>query len=146
MKKLVLSIFVLVILVASLIYLLKERSDSLKLGANQQEQEVDVNNFNPSTLSGEWVSIDDEKFTRKFSADYTYVDSYNGEVTSSGVWFGFDKNNAPENFPYEMEEGKTYIVINDTSTTLAFMVSSVSEESLELIYLDGGALRFNKKQ
>ena len=95
--------------------------------------------------SAKHVMVDDEKFIRKFNDDYTYSDIYDGEVTSSGIWFGFDKNSAPENFPYDMEEGKTYIVINDTSTTLAFMISSVSNDKLELFYLDGGLLQFNKK-
>jgi hypothetical protein len=145
MKKILLPIILLVVLVFGFLFLMKEKNDNSRANTNEENSEEVVNNFDPATLSGEWVSIDDEKFTRKFNDDYTYSDIYDGKVTSSGVWFGFDKSNAPENFPYDMEEGKTYIVINDTSTTLAFMVSSVSNEKLELFYLDGGLLQFNKK-
>jgi hypothetical protein len=146
MKKLLLSIGVLIVLLVTFIYVLKEISDSLSVDSEGQNQTQNINEFDTTTLSGEWVSADDIKFTRKFNDDYTYSDSYEDEVTSSGIWFGFDKNNAPDNFPYEMEDGKTYIVINDTSTTLAFMISSVTEDRLEMFYLDGGLLIFNKKQ
>lgn len=145
MRKILLPILLLIVLISGFLFIAKDRSDNSQLNTNEENIEDVVNDFDPSTLSGEWVSVDDEKFIRKFNDDYTYSDIYDGEVTSSGIWFGFDKNSAPENFPYDMEEGKTYIVINDTSTTLAFMISSVSNDKLELFYLDGGLLQFNKK-
>jgi hypothetical protein len=98
------------------------------------------------SLVGLWESTDDEKFTREFEADGTSTDRYEGDelATFVGEWVTF---NDPSSEPVEIPviEGATYLRILSGEETLYFTVSEITEDSLQLIYLDrGGALNFRK--
>jgi hypothetical protein len=113
----------------------------------EEKQDVDSgSNFDEEILHGKWQSIDDKLFVRVLNGDNTFQDVYgDNEVTSSGTWFVFDAKNKPEDFAYPVESGKTYLTMNDTNLSMSFLISDVSSERLELIYLDaGGVLQFNK--
>lgn len=97
-------------------------------------------------LIGLWESTDDEKFTREFEEDGTATDRYEGDelATFVGEWVTF---NDPSSEPVELPivEGATYLRILSGEEALYFTVSEVTEDSLQLIYLDrGGALNFRK--
>lgn len=146
MKKILIVVAVLIILGGG--YFLFNKSDEIKNTPENTEQVAEENKyeFDIEKISGNWISVDDSEFSRKFNSDLTFSDSYGEDgVVSSGIWFVFNKDNAPENFPYTMESGKDYLVINDTNTTLSFVISEITDSSLTLIYLEGGSvLKFNK--
>jgi len=99
-------------------------------------------------LLGIWQSDSDALFVRKFAAT-GYVDSYAGEVSSTGEW-----NFAPaDTLPYssddiELPTTDSYIVLQDEAETevLFFKIAEITDSSLVLIYLNrGGVLTFTRQ-
>lgn len=112
---------------------------------NFQEEDDDVKDLDDSEFHGQWQSVDDDNFVRVLNDDNTFKDIYDEVVSSSGTWFIFDSSNKPTDFIYPVENGKTYLIMNDTSSSLNFLVAEINSEKLTLIYLDnGGVLQFNK--
>lgn len=100
------------------------------------------------SIQGKWQSTDDAKFVRVFKAENAMADLYGGATTSEGLFAIFTKANAPE-VSAPLEEGAVYLQITDkqgTSTsTLTFKMVTLTPETLEMIYLDGGGmLRFSR--
>ncbi len=147
MKKIIVFLFIVLALV-SIYFFKKVEFFDFKNNSSDTETKVDeVFKDEINILVGDWVSVDDKDFSRTFNNDYTFSDSYGDEgILSSGVWFIFDNNNSPENFPYTIDESKKYLVMNDSNKNLSFIISSINDKSLELIYLEGsGVLKFEKE-
>jgi hypothetical protein len=145
MKKI---LFLFIILLAFTAFYFVFKNEKPKESFETQEEileEVKVN-FDTSLLYGNWKSIDDQTFVRVINEDNTFQDTYGDEgIVSSGTWFVFDFNSKPQDFPYNAENGKNYLVMNDTNNSLYFIISQITEDSLTIIYLDNGsALQFNK--
>lgn len=121
----------------------KENFDNQIL--NSADKKENQKSFDNKTISGRWMSLDDEKFIREFSEDLTFKDIYEGEVIVGGVWYVFDSNNTPSEFIYPVESGKNYLVMNDTSASLSFMINELTKDKLVLFYLDSGAVLEFKK-
>lgn len=146
MKKI---IVILIILFAGLgiFYFFGDKNNTVNFGneisstSNKEQKQ----NFDNKTIGGKWVSLDDEKFVREFSEDMTFKDIYENEVIVGGVWYVFDSNNAPSEFIHPVESGKNYLVMNDTSASLNFMINELTKDKLVLFYLDSGAVLEFKK-
>lgn len=98
-------------------------------------------------LVGDWQSLDDQKFTRKFEVDGTLTDAYEGSDDTVGSWVIFNKDSQVET-PFALETGVTYLRISTdtgTSEVMYYKITKVTPDELELIYMDrGGVLRFNR--
>jgi len=95
------------------------------------------------SLAGTWQSTEDPNFVRNIYENGGYSDLYEDEETSNGPWVTFMSENAPEEFPYTLEEGAEYLELKEESGSLYFKIAEVTEEKLVLIYLDrGGVLEF----
>lgn len=103
-----------------------------------------------ANITGKWQSTDDSKFVREFNTDDTYTDSYDNEADSSGRWIVFTEKDAPKAFPYPMDSDAVYLQLTlagEQTETLNFKVSTLTTDTLQLIYLDrGGALNFTRVQ
>ena len=97
-------------------------------------------------IQGKWVSTQDAKFTREFTAEGKLIDSYDGSAQDTGNWTLFTKEMPPEGFTGTLEEGPIYLAIGFTETPpLYFKVAKIDENSLELVYLDrGNTLSFTR--
>lgn len=144
MKKII-GVVVLILLLSGVFYFWKNANAKQYLNENFSDQLSFKEESNTLNLSGSWTSVNDESFVRVFNEDSTFKDMYQSEVVASGTWFTFNKNNSLENFPYDVEDGKDYLIMNDTSSTLSFVVSEHTNDSLVINYLDsGGVLKFKK--
>ena len=98
-------------------------------------------------LIGVWQSTTDAKFVREFRADGTVVDSYDGAPQATDTWKLFTKDNAPQ-VSFALEAGASYIQITrqgGVPTTFTFKIATLTQDELDLIYLDrGGSLTFKK--
>lgn len=86
-------------------------------------------------LVGEWRSSEDSSFTRVFSADKTFHDTYAGDpVGAPGTW--------------EVSAGKAdQIQLSSEGDTMTFDVVSLTENDLSMIYLGrGNLLRFTRSK
>lgn len=96
-------------------------------------------------ILGVWKSADDEKFTRTFQSDGTFIDSYVGSADTKGDWVVFTDNSGLTT-EFTLEPDTVYLRLlegSSTDMTLHFKVSKVTPEELELIYMErGGTLRF----
>ncbi len=96
-------------------------------------------------ILGIWKSVDDQKFTRTFQSDGTYIDSYEGSADTKGDWVVFMDNSGLVT-DFTLEPNTVYLRLlegSSTEATLHFKVSKVTPEELELIYMErGGTLRF----
>lgn len=112
--------------------------------------------FNPEmTLSsvsqnivGKWQSLEDEKFIRELRADTTASDFYDGQIMTNDNWKLFTKENPVEvSFPIEEKTVYLQIIPTDDPTPLNFKVTKLTDEDLELVYMDrGGVLIFKRIQ
>ncbi len=96
-------------------------------------------------ILGVWKSVDDQKFTRTFQSDGTFIDSYEGRADTKGDWIVFmDNSGLVTNFALEPNTVYLRLLVDSpTNETLHFKVSKVTPEELELIYMErGGTLLF----
>ena len=148
MKKIIYGAIVLIVVIGAYFLFIKNGfEESNEITKNIPQYSVREKSEEEKLLVGEWQSIDDSFFSRNFNEDQTFRDSYKNEgVTSSGTWFVFDSSDKPEYFQYPVEDGNKYLVMNDTSLSLNFIIAEVGKDSLSLIYLDnGGVLNFKNK-
>lgn len=98
-------------------------------------------------LVASWRSVDDAQFVREFKSDGSVTDSYGGASVANDRWLLFTSDMPPLNYNGPLDEGKVYLSIGvPGSEPLYFQVQSLSENRLELIYLDrGGVLVFEKR-
>jgi hypothetical protein len=97
------------------------------------EGRVGANPRLAENLVGEWRSSEDSSFTRVFSADKTFHDTYAGDPAGApGTW--------------EVSAGKAdQIQLSSEGDTMTFDVVSLTENDLSMIYLGrGNLLRFER--
>ena len=101
-------------------------------------------------MLGKWQSADDAKYVREFKAKDMVVDWYDGKTVSTGLWVAFTKEKAPKIFPYTMDTSSVYLQLTMTGSqadTLNYKISKVTQDELQLVYLDrGGVLTFKRVQ
>ena len=137
-------VFILLVDIGFFAWSIISRNDAQKIITEEMNVE-NLQSFDDSGLVGNWVSLDDEKFVRNLNSDKTFLDYYDNEITSAGIWFTFSSEEFPESFPYPVESGKNYLVLNDGSLSLNFIIAETTQDSLVLIYMDnGGVLQFTK--
>lgn len=157
-----LLIFGLIIVVGIAGYFLIRPSDDtatdtqtgMSAGENSAgNNQVEENSQDPamaagSLIVGSWQSTDDTKFVREFKNGGVVTDLYDGKETSTDTFYVFSKvNPAPVSFP--MEDGAVYIQIvsNTDQSELNFKVDKITQDTLELTYMDrGGILTFTRVQ
>ncbi|MFA7193453.1 MAG: hypothetical protein WC087_00865 [Candidatus Paceibacterota bacterium] len=105
--------------------------------------------FDPTLLVGTWVNVDDENFKRTFNTDGTFTDTYKNEkgpeVSVSGTWNTFDKEDRPTNFNYPVGDGAIFVTLNDKELSTNFVISEVTKDSLTMVYLENASvLKFKK--
>lgn len=94
-----------------------------------------------SGVIGTWRSDDDSKFQRTFSVDATVVDTYEGdEAVTEGRWAVFT---APEGEPppFPIAKGTVYLRLSFLEEVLYFKVVALTNNNLELVFLDGGGVQ-----
>lgn len=97
-----------------------------------------------TSLYGDWESVDDAQFVRRFS-EHAYEDRYDDELVSGGSWSIFTRANAPDSFPYPVDDSTQYLVLDDDDGALYFSIAEHTDEQLVLIYLNrGGVLEFRR--
>lgn len=147
MKKILVIIIFLVVLGGLYLSFFSEnkKNESFNSYVNEENTVQEIDKFDESVLYGKWQSIDDNLFIRIFENDNTFKDTYGEDgVVSNGTWFVYRSEELPSNFPYPVENGKDYLIMNDTNLSLHFMISEITKDKLSLIYLDNGStLRFN---
>lgn len=87
-------------------------------------------------FSGRWINLEDNSLIREFSEDLTYKDFYNGEMIASGVWYVFNSSDKPVEFIYDTEEGREYLIITSTNSSVSYKIEEVTENSISLISLN----------
>ena len=128
-------------------YVAINRPQSSVMNTDVVSDDIKVNEDIGSKMPGTWQSTSDEKFVREFHTDGTVTDTYEGmeDATMQGAWTLFTSTNPDGAFRGTIEEGRTYLKIQDQNEALFFSVSRISDTELELIYLDrGGALNFTR--
>lgn len=100
-----------------------------------------------SGIIGIWRSDDDRRFTREFSVDATVTDRYQNDdsATVEGQWAVFTSPSG-ERPPFTIEKGVTYLKISSLEEMLYYKVVALTDDELELTYLDGsgGDMRFSR--
>jgi len=142
MKNIIIIVLALVVAGGGFYFLNQNKSrEEIMLRLAVLEGRLEAISINP--LAGVWQSTEDANFVRNIYENGGYSDLYEGEETSNGPWVTFMSENAPEEFPYTLEEGAEYLELQDTEGSLYFKIAEVTEEKLVLIYLDrGGVLEF----
>jgi len=143
MKK-TLGIIVVLLVILGGFYFFSNKSEA---PVDDSEEYVSVEVINADLLVGTWISYDDENFVRKLNADGTFEDSYTGsDIFIQGEWRTFSAEDAPEDFPYPIEMANNYLVLSDSMEAIHFAIVDVTNNTLLLMYLEGGVLRFNRSQ
>ncbi|OGG86018.1 hypothetical protein A2392_00935 [Candidatus Kaiserbacteria bacterium RIFOXYB1_FULL_46_14] len=97
-------------------------------------------------LEGTWKSVDDEKFSRSFHSDGLVIDHYEGSEDTAGKWEVFTASSSVTT-SFQLQPGAVYLRImmgDSKEETLHFLLSKLTPEELELIYMErGGVLRFS---
>jgi len=113
-------------------------------------QKGDTSFIVTENMLGKWQSADDAKYVREFKAKDMVVDWYDGKTVSTGLWVAFTKEKAPKIFPYTMDTSSVYLQLTMTGSqadTLNYKISKVTQDELQLVYLDrGGVLTFKRVQ
>lgn len=115
-----------------------EKSDLKEQGTSTSED-----------LLGLWKSTGDVSFTREFKEDGEVVDRYSGSESATvvGEWEIFTAENPAPGAWFPLEEDSVYVRIMFDGEAYHYLIASVSETALELVYLDrGGVLQFEKVQ
>lgn len=105
---------------------------------------VDIGAIVTTAILGEWTSVSDPKFVRRFT-EAKVADIYNKKVISTGLWRIFTKEN-PVSVPFPIEANAAYVQMDiEGGATLNFKVLQVTPEKLVLMYMDkGNILEFTK--
>lgn len=143
MKKIILLVLVLVAVIAGFLLVYKKNNIENNI-PGRNDSGLSENKKEEFIYYGKWQSTDDESFVRIFNEDNTFQDLYDEQVVSSGTWYVFDGSNVPVNFSYTVESDKKYIMMNNTNSSLSFLIEDAQKDRLNLIYLDGGALSFKR--
>lgn len=102
-----------------------------------------------SAMAGSWRSDDDPRFIRRFGADGTVADSYEGdpEAAVEGTWTLFTSANPDSDYAGPLSPGVVYVEIVEEGIPLHFSVVTAAGDTLEMVYLDrGGHLSFTRIQ
>ncbi len=105
-------------------------------------QVVKLTASNYSKILGNWVSLDDERYTIQFSKGHK-IDFYDdGEVAKDK--FALYREYPKTEDSLKNKRGK-YLFVGDGEDQLVYELKMLDEDVLEMIYLDrGNLLRFKK--
>ncbi len=99
-----------------------------------------------SGIIGTWRSVQDPKFVRRFEADGTVTDIYDGENTSTDTWGVAQKQDA-DTLPEMVAAGAPYVRLTGDAGELLFTIDYLTADSLEMMYLArGSVLQFERIQ
>lgn len=102
------------------------------------------------SIMGTWQSNEDAKFSREFAGfaeanlSGTVVDRYEGAQVSTGTYAVFTKDNPLPGITIPLEDNIAYVRLTMSGSqaeTLTFKVTTLTPETLEMIYLDRGGVQ-----
>jgi len=97
-------------------------------------------------LSGEWISVDDEKYEMTINSDGSYRDVYDGDVVDGGSWEVLTSLNEEElDINPEFENSLYLKKTPELGDPLYYNIAKASESELIITYLFGDVLRFRRK-
>tara|TARA_B100001750_G_C15459297_1_gene573301 strand:- start:175 stop:645 length:471 start_codon:yes stop_codon:yes gene_type:complete len=152
MQKLILVLLVIVVAVVAVFVLTgsdtqqsdTEQTDSETID-NQGEDEDDTEI--ETALTGRWQSTTDVNSYKIFSADGSVIERYEGETTveSEGSWEVFSTNDPVSTIEAPLDPAMTYLRISEGGEQYHYLITTINETDLELVYLDrGGVLTYQK--
>ena len=123
---------------------LSERSAS-DVQPNISEGEIDVNivaddvdKITEAQLVGEWVSVDDEKY-KVSHGEYSLLEEYyDDELMSAGSWAFAETLPEKISEQYPNATNGPFLIKESDGETMFYIIESVTDTSLILIYLDRG--------
>jgi len=98
-------------------------------------------------LVGQWQSSQDQNAYKVFKADGTAIERYAGEqpVETEGTWRLFRINDPVDSYQQPLDMDTTYLRIDDSDEQYHYSITTLDEDTLELIYLGrGGILQYQR--
>lgn len=98
-------------------------------------------------LVGQWQSTQDPNAYKVFKADGTAMERYATEQTveTAGTWRLFSTNDPVDSYKQPLGTDTTYLRIDDSGEQYHYSITTLDENTLELIYLDrGGMLQYQR--
>ena len=109
-------------------------------------QEADRSAIGDENILGVWRSLDDRRFNREFRADGSFVDIYEGDNDTLGIWRIYNGNELGEDLDFEPDNDAIYLMLTDDITpelVMHFRINKLTPEEMELTYMErGNILRF----
>ncbi len=98
-------------------------------------------------LVGEWQSAQDPNSYKVFLADGTVIERYTAEqlIETAGTWRLFRTDDPVDSYQQPLDEDTTYVLIDDSGEQYHYSITTLDENTLELVYLGrGGVLQYTR--
>lgn len=150
MKKYIIPITIVAALALIGYFLMTNQTES-DVASEVQEEEVTTQQGEQTaapqedSLTGTWVSVDDDKYKLTITGDNTYEEIYDGEVVDTGSW---ETLTSLEGEGLEIEPGfDSDLYLKKSSSDgedFYYNIAVANESELVITYLFGDVLRFTR--